>query len=313
LIGGLILTPIVLYEAMIFLSTESALDGLRQRWDISGWKAVYDDLPPAREYFGHPKREGWKAIGALRAQGLFPGDFRSVNEDFVIPIWYNFGQARSCYDTPAQFFVRAPGIDFYIPIQQIQDYGEVGWIEREGEVRLRVFSAGAALDTKPQVYSLETLAPTFDRMATPQHFVQQAEPSRPVITLFGPAIQFLGFDLPNAAVAPGETLYVNLYWRALQNPGESYRAFVHLSDGSNLLAQQDDDPACRLPTAIWRAGQRSLGQFRLLIKPDTPPGRYPLIIGLYRADTLERLKISSGAGQIGDDFLWLGDVEVIKN
>jgi hypothetical protein len=53
-----------------------------------------------------------------------------------------------------------------------------------------------------------------------------------------------------------------------------------------------------------------MGQFRLPVHPDTPPGRYPLIIGLYQADTLERLKITGGVGQIGDDFLWLGDVEV---
>jgi hypothetical protein len=168
------------------------------------------------------------------------------------------------------------------------------------------------VDTKPQVYSLEALASTFDRMATPQRFVQQVEPSRPVITQFGLAIQLRGFDLPSATVAPGETLYVNLYWRALQNPGDNYRAFVHLTDGTSLWGQQDDDPACRLPTSIWRAGQHSMGQFRLPIKPDTPPGHYPLIIGLYQAGTLERLKITNGAGKVGDDFLWLGDIEVIK-
>ena len=63
---------------------------------------------------------------------------------------------------------------------------------------------------------------------------------------------------------------------------------------------------------VWRAGQRSVGQFRLQLNPDTPPGRYPLIIGLYQADTLERLKITAGAGQPGDDFLWLGDIEITR-
>jgi hypothetical protein len=302
----------VLYEAIIFLQTEPTLDQLRRRWEESVWQGLYDDLPKAREYFGYPKREGWKAVGALRAQGLFPGDFRSVNEDFIIPIWYNFGQARSCYDTPAQFFVRAPGYDYFIPEPKIREYGETGWIERENEVRLRVFSAGVTPTTPPPVYPLETLEPVFDQLATPQHFIQQAEPSRPVVTQFGPAIQFLGYDLPAATVAPGETLYVDLYWQALQPPGDNYRAFVHLTDGIHLWGQQDDNPACRLPTSIWRTGQRGLGQFRLPIKPETPPGRYPLIIGLYQADTLQRLKITAGAGKIGDDFLWLGDIEVTK-
>lgn len=307
LLGG----AIIVYEAIIFLQTESNLDRLRQHWDGSMWQAVYGDLPKVREYFGYPKQEGWKAIGALRAQGLFPGDFRSINEDFIIPIWYNYGQARSCYDTPAQFFARTPGYDFYIPEPKIQEYGEVAWIERENEVRLRVFSAGVLRTSPPQIYSLETLASAFDQLATPQRFIQQAEPSRPSLTQFGPAIEFLGYDLPATTVTPGATLYLNLYWRALQSPNNNYRAFVHLTDGSNLWGQQDDDPACRLPTSIWRAGQRGLGQFRLPIKPGTPPGRYPLIIGLYQADTLERLKITAGTGKVGDDFLWLGDIEVI--
>ena len=93
-------------------------------------------------------------------------------------------------------------------------------------------------------------------------------------------------------------------------PGDHFRAFVHLTDGTTLWGQQDEEPACRLPTTIWRTGQRAIGQFRLLVSPDTPPGRYPLIIGLYQVDTLERLKITAGVGQVGDDFLWLGDVEV---
>lgn len=301
---------VILYEATTFLSTESALEQLRQRWEGSMWQVTNESLPKAREYFGYPKREGWKAIGALRAQGLFPGDFRSVNEDFVIPIWYNYGQARSCYDTPAQFFARAPGYDYFIPIPKIQAYGETGWIERESEIRLRIFSANVTTTAPPPIYSLETLETTFDQLATPQHFIQQAEPTRPVMVQFGPAIQFLGYDLPSATVTPGETLYLNLYWQALQPSSDNYRAFAHLTDGTTLWGQQDDDPACRLPTSIWRTGQRGLGQFRLPIKPETPPGRYPLIIGLYQANTLERLKIIAGAGKIGDDFLWLGDIEV---
>ncbi|MCL4297628.1 MAG: glycosyltransferase family 39 protein [Anaerolineae bacterium] len=302
---------IICYTAIIFLLQESTLDRLRQQWDGSNWLAtIYQDLPEAREYFGYPKREGWKAIGALRAQGLFPGDFRGVNEDFILPIWYNFGQARSCYDSPAQFFVRAPGYDYFIPEPKIQEYGETGWIEREGEVRLRIFSAGVTATAPPPVYPLETLEPAFDDLTTPQHFIQQAEPSRPIVTQFGPAIQFLGYDLPAATVTPGATLYVNLYWQALQPPGDNYRAFVHLTDGTQLWGQQDDNPACRLPTSIWRPGQRGLGQFRLPVKPETPLGRYPLIVGLYQADTLQRLKITAGAGKIGDDFLWLGDIEV---
>ena len=186
-------------------------------------------------------------------------------------------------------------------------------VEREGEIRLAVFSSGnIPPDAQPTVYSLAAYEDAFDQLATPQQFTRQAEPSHRLETQFGPAIELVGYDLPAAAVAPGDTLHVTLYWRALANPGDNYRAFVHLTGGETLWGQQDDDPACRLPTAIWRAGQRGIGQFRLPVSPDTPPGRYPLITGLYHAITLERLTITGGAGQPGDDFLWLGDVEVVE-
>ncbi|HRV96796.1 MAG TPA: hypothetical protein P5526_31870, partial [Anaerolineae bacterium] len=246
------------------------------------------------------------AIGALRAQGEFPGDFRSVNEDFIIPIWYNYGEARSCYDTPAHFFVRTTGIE---PFGDDTPYQPIAEITRENEPRLQVFG----LDDSPAplpIYRLEDYAAQFDRLASPQQFTEQATPSQPVGAQFGPAITFVGFDLPTSTLAPGDTLYLNLYWQARQPPGDHYRAFVHLTDGTTLWSQQDDDPACRLPTTVWRAGQHGLGQFRLTIPLDMPPGRYPLIIGLYQVDTLERLTITGGAGQPGDDFLWLGDIEI---
>ncbi|MBN1219997.1 MAG: glycosyltransferase family 39 protein [Anaerolineae bacterium] len=308
LVMGLLLAgAIVIYDITVFLRKESSLAQLRQKWDGSSWQLIYNDLPQERSYFGYPKREGWKAIGALQAQGKFSGDFRSINEDFIIPIWYNYGQARSCYNTPAQYFVRAPGDAS--PVTD-EAYIETGQIEREGEIRLRIFSAEAEQPEAPSRYPLEAYEDIFDRWATPQHFTQQAEPAQRLEAQFGPAIRFLGYDLPIQAVAPGDTLYLNLYWQTLENPGANYRAFVHLTDGATLWAQQDDDPACRLPTSIWRVGQRGIGQFRLHLNPNTPPGRYPLVMGLYHAETLERLPITAGAGQPGDDFLWLGDIEI---
>jgi len=310
-IGGFLIVAIIVYTSAIFLQTETTFTQLRKDWDGSIWETIYNDIPTAREYFGYPKREGWKAIGALRAQGLFPGDFRSINEDFIIPIWYNYGQARSCYNTPAQFFARIDGLTIDSDISD--QYHQSGQIQREGETRLQIFSAGASPMQKVNTYALEELEDAFDRLATPQHFMQQGQPSRVIGTQFGSAIQFVGYDLPTPTIAPGETLRLNLYWKALAEPGQDYRAFVHLTNGTTLWSQQDDNPACRLPTSIWRVGQKGIGQFRLPIDPETPPGRYSLIIGLYEANTLDRLKITAGSGQIGDDFLWLTDVEVVES
>ncbi len=304
---AVVILAVAIYEGIIFLQTESAFAETRAQWAGSLAEMVYNDMPTARKYFGYPKYEGWKAIGALRAGGHFPGDFRSVNEDFIVPIWYNYGQARSCYNTPAHFFARLAGLD---ESTGKAGYIDVGQVARENEVRIRISSHESIAQNQFETYTAENFIAAFDALTTPQQFAQQSEPATPVGTQFGSIIEFTGYDLPRSSIKAGETLFLNLYWRALENPAADYRAFVHLTDGATLWAQQDDNPACRLPTSIWRVGQRGLGQFRLQVNPDTPPGRYPLIIGLYQADTLERLKITGGAGQPGDDFLWLGDVEV---
>ncbi|MDM8520151.1 glycosyltransferase family 39 protein [Anaerolineales bacterium HSG6] len=295
------------YVGLIYLTPESTFLAIRGQWDDSIGELIYDDLPKPRGYFGYPKREGWKTIGALRAEGHYQGDFRSVNEDFIVPIWYNYGQARSCYDTPAHFFVRLTDYAGEIaPPYQLS-----GSVTRETEPRIEIYSAMGQTH-QPNRYPVESYIKQFDQQATPQRFIQQAQPSQPVGTQFGEAIRLTGYDLPSATVQAGEILALNLYWQATTAPTNSYRAFVHLTDGTTLWAQQDDNPICRLPTSIWRDGQQGMGQFRLQLNPDMPAGRYPLIIGLYQADTLTRLTITDGAGQIGDDFLWLGDIRVVR-
>ncbi|MDM8527868.1 glycosyltransferase family 39 protein [Anaerolineales bacterium HSG24] len=305
LIGCGWLGLIIAYVGLIYLTPEPTFLTVRGQWDDSVGELIYDDLPKSRDYFGYPKREGWKAIGALRAEGNYQGDFRSVNEDFIVPIWYNYGQARSCYDTPAHFFVRLT--DYAGKIDP--PYQLTGSVTRETDPRIEIYSA-VGQTSQPNSYTVETLIESFDQQATPQRFIQQAQPSQSVGTQFGEAIRFVGYDLSKNMAHAGETLTLNLYWQATTAPTDSYRAFVHLTDGTTLWAQQDDNPICRLPTSIWREGQHGLGQFRLQLKPDMPPGRYPLIIGLYQAETLKRLTITAGMGQIGDDFLWLGDIEV---
>ena len=92
LIGGglLVIGAVIFYDGAIFLQTESAVTRLRAQWDASPWAAVYNDLPKARSYFGYPKREGWKAIGAQRAQGAITRRFsqrqRGVHHSHLVQL-----------------------------------------------------------------------------------------------------------------------------------------------------------------------------------------------------------------------------------
>jgi hypothetical protein len=110
-------------------------------------------------------------------------------------------------------------------------------------------------------------------------------------------------------VRPGDMLGLRLSWQSLAPTHATYRAFVHLGEAP-VWAQQDDDPACRLPPPLWRPGQTALGQFRVSVPPDIPPGSYPLWVGLYDAATTQRLPVIGGDGEPVGDAVQLAVVEV---
>ena len=119
-----------------------------------------------------------------------------------------------------------------------------------------------------------------------------------------------GYTLSDQQVVVGEVLSVRLHWQSLAETDVAYRAFIHLGENP-VWGQHDDDPACRLPTTLWRAGQTTVGQFRVAPSLETPPGDYPLVIGLYDPATGERLPILDASGQATGDSLILTTIRVV--
>ncbi|MBZ0276198.1 MAG: hypothetical protein K8I60_08645, partial [Anaerolineae bacterium] len=83
--------------------------------------------------------------------------------------------------------------------------------------------------------------------------------------------------------APGDTLALDLWWRALRQPDEDYSVGVYLiAPDGHTQAQQDGGfderriPALLLPQDRWTPDARSLS-----ISADTPPGDYILTVAVY--------------------------------
>jgi len=115
---------------------------------------------------------------------------------------------------------------------------------------------------------------------------------------------FLGWNLSPVA---GEVTQLQLMWRADQTPQRPYKVFLQLLDPRDqVIAQRDAEPAGESrPTTTWQPGETVLDNHGLLIPPGTPPGSYRCIIGMYDAETLERLKLPDGS-----DFISLPAVNV---
>jgi hypothetical protein len=129
---------------------------------------------------------------------------------------------------------------------------------------------------------------------------------------FGNLVQLIGYDLDTRRARPGGRLPITLYWQALAPISTSYQVFTHLeSDEAGLIAQADGVPVCwTYPTDLWRPGQIIADQHAITIPPEAPPGRYPLQIGLYLADTFERLELLDEAGNPAGTSLILTTVEI---
>ena len=126
---------------------------------------------------------------------------------------------------------------------------------------------------------------------------------------FGGKLLLRGYDLKPTQIAPGETLELTLHWQAIALMETQYRTFVHV-ETDRLWGQHDDDPICRARTDELRPAQTGAGQFRVTLDPATPPGVYPVTVGVYDPETWERMEIVDAQGQPVGDALELTAITV---
>ena len=133
-----------------------------------------------------------------------------------------------------------------------------------------------------------------------------------------PTVELAGYDLDSLAHHPGETFYLQLWWRPLAESalpaGPDWAVFTHLlgpphPDGSLVWAGADGRPGQgSAPISSWAPGELVLDEYQLQVPADAPPGDYQIEIGFYdQAGSGARGRIGSPANQ---DHLVLGSVRV---
>ncbi|MBE7554734.1 MAG: glycosyltransferase family 39 protein [Anaerolineales bacterium] len=117
---------------------------------------------------------------------------------------------------------------------------------------------------------------------------------------FGNMVNFGGANvaLASKAAGAGETFEIQFLWQARQPIPQPYTTFAHLVDETGQIwGQADRTPhlgGSELPTNQWDEDEWIVDTFQISLHPDTPPGRYKLLAGLYNPQTLERLPIVGG-------------------
>ena len=139
---------------------------------------------------------------------------------------------------------------------------------------------------------------------------------QPVEATLGNQIRLLGYDLvlpPSGGEwEGGKPFSLTLYWQAFHRPKDDYTVFVHVLGADGELVTQHDAPPMEglYPTSQWSKGDIVTQQIDLRVPPDTPPGRYELLVGMYTYPDIVRLPVTSDRPHAQDGLVWLQSVEI---
>jgi len=139
------------------------------------------------------------------------------------------------------------------------------------------------------------------------------EVPNPLHINFDNRIALVGYDLSRRVVSPGEALRVTLYWQALSPMSEDYTVFVQLlGEGTDSVwGQQDGQPqGGQAPTSGWQPGQIVRDEYEVVVDEATPPLVCIVEVGLYNADTDQRLAVLDSDGRAYDNRALLSKVRV---
>ncbi len=134
----------------------------------------------------------------------------------------------------------------------------------------------------------------------------------PVHFNFGGQIALAGYKMDRRKVAPGEAIHLTLYWQGLAAMEDDYTVFVHLlRERDQTWAGTDRQPQeGAAPTSTWIKGQVVVDEYELIVAPDAPPDVYELEVGLYLAETGDRLDLLDQERRLMGNRVLLSKVRV---
>lgn len=158
-----------------------------------------------------------------------------------------------------------------------------------------------AYTTSGQPLWTENAANIFPTLSYPPNVTR--DPPQPEVTMqtaLGDAIALVGYDAPTR-MAPGDRVRVAFYWHVLDTIPGDYKVFVHLlgtdADGERVLAQDDSKPVYwSYPTNLWQPGEYVRDEHFLVLDPALPRGDFQLVVGMYDAESGERLPAYDAGG-----------------
>ena len=170
-----------------------------------------------------------------------------------------------------EFLSATPPGSYYVEVRVYSPFAE-RWLELEGECDLRL---GPLQVPRQEPPAIEDLAM-----------------DHPVGAVLGEHVRLLGYNI-ESSFRPGDNIHLTFFWQCLEGMDQDYTVFTHLIDKKrNIWEQKDNPPVDGLyPTSRWEAGEIARDQYDILISPEAPSGEYQIEVGMYLAETGERLEV----------------------
>jgi hypothetical protein len=119
---------------------------------------------------------------------------------------------------------------------------------------------------------------------------------------YGDQLRLLGYSVAPGSTPAGETVRVDLYWRALQPIEKNYQTTVGLVDANGEVwspktLDRPRDYQDYPPTNTWPAGVYAVDSFELPINPGAPPGEYQIFAEVFERGSLLPLSAQASASR----------------
>jgi hypothetical protein len=108
--------------------------------------------------------------------------------------------------------------------------------------------------------------------------------------------RLLGFTANPPLIQPGGVMWLTLFWHGAPIP-YGWKIFVQVRDVNNNTVTQADHFIYdnKVPSSRWETLLENDTAIRdgatLVFPPDLPPGAYRMVVGLYQAETFERMGV----------------------
>jgi hypothetical protein len=156
-------------------------------------------------------------------------------------------------------------------------------------------------------------------IASPETFItgERPQPLVPLAATFGDNLLFTGYTIApfGESLRAGGVLPITLFWDVKRQPDEDFNVFLHLCQNCALppVASDDGPPlGGSLPTSVWLPRKPVHDERAIVLPRDLAPGRYTLLLGLYRpGDPSPNARLgASGATALEGNRVVLGEIVI---